>query len=38
VQTEKERTNLVYAVKVTFDNPDAVLKPGMTLNVELPKK
>jgi len=38
VQTEKERTNLVYAVKVTFDNPGAVLKPGMTLNVELPKK
>jgi len=38
VQTQKERTNLVYAVKVTFDNPGGVLKPGMTLNVELPKK
>ena len=33
VQTEKERTNLVYAVKVTFPNPDGVLKPGMTLEV-----
>jgi len=38
VQTQKERTNLVYAVKVTFDNPDQLLKPGMTLEVELPKK
>ncbi len=38
VQTEKERTNLVYAVKVTFDNPEGLLKPGMTLEVSLPKK
>jgi HlyD family secretion protein len=38
VQTEKERTNLVYAVKVTFPNPDGTLKPGMTLEVSIPKK
>lgn len=38
VQTQKERTNLVYAVKVTFDNPERLLKPGMTLEVSLPKK
>jgi HlyD family secretion protein len=38
VQTEKERTNLVYAVKVTFPNPDGLLKPGMTLEVSIPKK
>ena len=38
VQTEKERTNLVYAIKVTFPNPDGVLKPGMTLEVQIPKK
>ena len=38
VQTEKERTNLVYAIKVTFPNPESLLKPGMTLEVQLPKK
>jgi HlyD family secretion protein len=38
VQTQKERSNLVYAVKVTFANPDGVLKPGMTLEVSIPKK
>jgi HlyD family secretion protein len=37
VQTEKERTNLVYAIKVTFPNPQGILKPGMTLEVALPK-
>lgn len=36
VQTEKERTRLVFAVKVTFPNPDGVLKPGMTLEAKLP--
>ncbi|HET9869586.1 MAG TPA: efflux RND transporter periplasmic adaptor subunit [bacterium] len=36
VQTEKERTHLVYAVKVTFPNPDGLLKPGMTLEMTLP--
>jgi membrane fusion protein YbhG len=38
VQTEKERTRLVYAVKVTFDNPQGLLKPGMTLEADLPKE
>jgi HlyD family secretion protein len=38
VQTQKERSNLVYAVKVTFANPEGLLKPGMTLEVQLPKK
>ncbi len=37
VQTRQERTNLVYAVKVTFDNPDGILKPGMTLEADLPQ-
>ncbi|WII70932.1 efflux RND transporter periplasmic adaptor subunit [Bdellovibrio sp. 22V] len=31
VQTRDERTRLVYAVKVYFQNPEGVLKPGMTL-------
>nr|BFD59515.1 efflux RND transporter periplasmic adaptor subunit [Bdellovibrio sp. CKG001]BFD62895.1 efflux RND transporter periplasmic adaptor subunit [Bdellovibrio sp. HM001] len=31
VQTRQERTRLVYAVKVRFNNPDGILKPGMTL-------
>jgi HlyD family secretion protein len=38
VQTEAERTRLVYAVKITFDNPEGLLKPGMTLEADLPKK
>ncbi len=37
VQTRKERTRLVYAVKVSFPNAGEALKPGMTLEVELPK-
>ncbi len=37
VQTRKERTRLVFAVKVSFPNPDETLKPGMTLEVELPE-
>ena len=36
VQTEKERTRLVFGVKITFPNPDGVLKPGMTLEAALP--
>ncbi|MGD9643317.1 MAG: efflux RND transporter periplasmic adaptor subunit [Elusimicrobiales bacterium] len=36
VQTRQERTRLVYAVKVSFPNPDGLLKPGMTLEVKLP--
>ncbi len=37
VQTREERTRLVYGVKVAFANPDGVLKPGMTIEVRLPK-
>lgn len=37
VQTRKERTRLVYAVKVGFPNPDGLLKPGMTIEVVLPE-
>jgi multidrug resistance efflux pump len=29
VQTEKERVNMVFAVKVRLPNPEHVLKPGM---------
>jgi len=36
VQTRKERTRLVYALKVTFDNAEGTLKPGMTLEAKLP--
>lgn len=35
VQTRKERTRLVFAVKVSFPNPGEELKPGMTIEVEL---
>ncbi|HXL74062.1 MAG TPA: efflux RND transporter periplasmic adaptor subunit, partial [bacterium] len=38
VQTEAERTSLVYAVKIIFKNPEGLLKPGMTLEADLPKK
>ncbi len=31
VQTRAERTRLVYGVKVQFENPDLVLKSGMTI-------
>lgn len=37
VQTRKERTRLVFAVKVNFPNPDEILKPGMTIEVKLPE-
>ena len=37
VQTRKERTRLVYAVKVSFPNKGETLKPGMTVEVELPE-
>lgn len=36
VQTRKERTRLVFAVKVTFPNPEEMLKPGMTIEAKLP--
>ena len=37
VQTREERTRLVYAIKVAFDNPNEILKPGMTIEVKLPE-
>ena len=37
VQTAKERTRLVFGVKVTFPNEDETLKPGMTIEVRLPE-
>ena len=35
VQTRDERTRLVYGVKVQFENPDLILKSGMTLESTL---
>lgn len=35
VQTRDERTRLVYGVKVQFENPDLVLKSGMTIESTL---
>lgn len=35
VQTESERTRLVYGVKVKFENPKGLLKPGMTMISDL---
>jgi multidrug efflux pump subunit AcrA (membrane-fusion protein) len=29
VQTDKERVNMVFAVRVRLPNPDHLLKPGM---------
>jgi HlyD family secretion protein len=39
VQTQAERTRLVFGVKVSYlgVNNDEVLKPGMTIEVELPR-
>jgi multidrug resistance efflux pump len=33
VQTQEERVNLVFAVKVVIPNPDYALKPGMPADV-----
>ncbi len=38
VQTQEERSRLVYAVKIALKNDDEILKPGMTIEVSLPKK
>ena len=35
VQTRNERERLVFGVKTRFDNRDGVLKPGMTIEVDL---
>ena len=37
VQTAQERSRLVYRIKVTTDNREGVLKPGMPVEVELPE-
>ncbi len=39
VQTQSERTRLIFGVKVSFlgSNDDEVLKPGMTIEINLPK-
>lgn len=40
VQTRFERTRLVYGVKVSFleSNTDEILKPGMTIEIALPRQ
>jgi HlyD family secretion protein len=38
IQTRKERTRLVFGVKIAFENKDRFLKPGMTVEVKLPEK
>jgi HlyD family secretion protein len=35
VQTEKERVNMVFAVRVRLPNPDSLLKPGMPADATL---
>ena len=35
VQTRQERTRIVHGVKVVFPNPEAILKPGMSIEVRL---
>jgi HlyD family secretion protein len=35
IQTQAERTRLVFGVKIAFENPDETLKPGMTIEVPL---
>ncbi|MCM2276716.1 MAG: efflux RND transporter periplasmic adaptor subunit [Oligoflexia bacterium] len=37
VQTRDERTRLVFGVKLAFENPDELLKPGMTIEARLPE-
>jgi HlyD family secretion protein len=37
VQTRAERTRLVFGVKVALDNADGLLKPGMPIEIELPR-
>lgn len=35
VQTKEERVNLVFAVEISLDNPDRILKPGMPADAEI---
>ena len=37
IQTRDERVKLVYAVKIEIGNPDAVFKPGMPADAEIPR-
>lgn len=37
VQTREERTRQVFGVKVAFDNAERLLKPGMPIEVRLPR-
>ncbi len=36
VQTAEERSRLVYRIKVSVDNREGILKPGMPVEAELP--
>jgi len=38
VQTAEERSRLVYRIKVTVDNRDGILKPGMPVEAELSER
>ncbi len=38
VQTADERSKLVYRIKVTADNREGVLKPGMPVEAEIPRQ
>ncbi len=38
IQTKKERTNIVFAVKIKIDNEDGILKPGMPADVVLARR
>ena len=35
IQTKEERVKLVFAVKISIDNPERILKPGMPADAEL---
>jgi HlyD family secretion protein len=37
VQTAAERSRLVYRIKVSTDNREGILKPGMPVEAELPR-
>ena len=37
VQTAEERSKLVYRIKVTADNREGILKPGMPVEAEVPR-
>lgn len=38
IQTKKERTNIVFAVKIRIDNENGLLKPGMPADVVLTRR